>query len=73
MSAYLSRRELIALVGAAAWPIAAHGQQNDRMRRVGVMEGVDDEEGRARLDAFLTTLRQLGWTEGKNERAANRP
>jgi hypothetical protein len=49
----MSRREFIGLVGAAAaWSSAAHAQQPDRMRRLGILiSGVteDDAEGQARL------------------------
>jgi putative ABC transport system substrate-binding protein len=66
----MTRRELIALIGGAAagWPLAARAQQPDRMRRVGVLmpTGQDDAEGRARVAAFVSGLREVGLTEGRN-------
>ena len=68
----MQRREFITLLGGAAvaWPRAAHAQQADRMRRVGVLEArnADDREGKARLAAFLQGLQELGWTDGRNVR-----
>jgi putative ABC transport system substrate-binding protein len=55
------------LAGAAAnQPLAAHAQA--AMRRVAVLmaTGESDPEGRARLNAFLKSFQQLGWTEGHN-------
>jgi len=44
----IGRREFITLIGGAAvaWPIAARGQQRERMRRVGVFTSgtADDPE-----------------------------
>ena len=65
------RREFITLIGgaAAAWPLAARGQQSNRMPRVGVLIAVaDDAEGQARLGAFKNGMRDLGWTDGGNVR-----
>jgi putative tryptophan/tyrosine transport system substrate-binding protein len=65
----IGRREFITLLGgAAAWPVAARAQQGVRMRRIGVLMNTaeDSREGQARLSAFLQTLQQLGWTDGRN-------
>jgi putative ABC transport system substrate-binding protein len=69
---HLKRREFISLLGGAVatWPIAASAQQGERMRRIGVLSGVVeiDRDGQARTEAFLQTLQQLGWTDGRNVR-----
>ena len=64
----MQRREFITLLGgAAAWPLTAHAQQPERMRRIGVlMNAEDDPVGQARLSAFVQTLQSLGWTAGRN-------
>jgi putative ABC transport system substrate-binding protein len=69
MTVTIGRRELlIALGGAAAWPLTARAQQGERTRRVGVLMNLasDDAEGQARLAAFHQGLQQLGWTVGRN-------
>jgi len=40
------------------------------MRRIGVLMSLaaDDREGQARLAAFVQSLRELGWTDGRNVR-----
>ena len=72
MIARINRRETIALLGgAAAWPLAARGQQGNRMRRIGVlMPGGDenDPEQKRRLSALTQALAGLGWTDGRNVR-----
>jgi putative tryptophan/tyrosine transport system substrate-binding protein len=65
----MGRREFVALLGSAAtWPLAAHAQQPERVRRIGVLMGIaaTDPEGQARIATFLQALRQLGWTDGRN-------
>jgi putative tryptophan/tyrosine transport system substrate-binding protein len=67
----MQRRDFITLLGgaAAAWPLATHAQQPERVRRIGVLRGgADDERGQAVLAAFLQGLQQLGWTDGRNVR-----
>jgi putative ABC transport system substrate-binding protein len=67
----MNRRAIITLLGSAAsWPLAARAQQVEQMRRIGVLSTLpaDDPEGTARTAAFLQTLRELGWTDGRNVR-----
>jgi putative ABC transport system substrate-binding protein len=68
-------REFIAGLGSAAvWPLAANAQQPQRTRRIGVLSATpaDDPEAMSRTAAFLRTLQELGWTEGRNVRIAIR-
>ena len=65
----MRRRDLITLAGgAAAWPLAAHAQQPERVRRVGVLSnaGESDLEAQSMVAALHQTLRELGWVEGRN-------
>ena len=67
----MRRREFITLLGGvAAWPLAARGQQGERMRRVGMLMPftADDPEAQARMLAFAQELQHLGWTVGRNLR-----
>jgi putative ABC transport system substrate-binding protein len=67
----VKRRELIALVGAAAaWPLAARAQEPSRMRRIGVLmhSRADEPEAQARMLAFLQGLADAGWAVGRNLR-----
>ena len=56
------------LGSAAAWPVMAHAQQSDRVRRVGVLMGAveNDPEAKARFSEFMKELAELGWTDGRN-------
>jgi putative tryptophan/tyrosine transport system substrate-binding protein len=66
------KRKFLATLGgaAAAWPLAAHAQQAERMRRIGVLMpfSADDAESQTRMGAFLQTLALSGWTIGRNVR-----
>jgi putative tryptophan/tyrosine transport system substrate-binding protein len=66
----MKRREFITLLGgaAAAWPLAAHAQQSERMRRVGVLtvSAPDDADAHSRLAALRQGLQRFGWIEGRN-------
>jgi putative tryptophan/tyrosine transport system substrate-binding protein len=68
----MKRREFITLLGsaAAAWPLAAHAQQPERMRRIAIFVNLasDDAEGLSRNAAFLQGLQELGWSVGRNVR-----
>src|SRR2546427_3698662 len=66
----MKRRAFILLLGgaAAAWPLAARAQPSDRVRRIGVLQGLagSDPEWQRRLAAFKQGLQELGWSEGRN-------
>jgi putative tryptophan/tyrosine transport system substrate-binding protein len=70
MTTVARRKLLAAFAGAAAWPLAARGQQAERMRRIGVLMNLaaDDSEAPARVGAFAQGLAELGWTIGSNVR-----
>ncbi len=76
MAVHIGRRELIVTFGgaAAAWPLAARAQQGDRMRRIGVLMGRDenDPEVKTIVSAFTQALADLGWTDGRNVRIDGR-
>ena len=66
----MRRREFITLLGGAAvaWPLAARAQQSDKMRRIGVLVGLaeNDPDAKARLTGFREALAKVGWSEGRN-------
>jgi putative ABC transport system substrate-binding protein len=72
----MRRRDFIRLFGGAAaaslilGPLAAHAQQGERVRRLGVLmsPSAGDPEAPLRLATFLQTLQELGWAERKNLR-----
>jgi putative ABC transport system substrate-binding protein len=62
----MRRREFIAgLGGAAAWPLTARAQQAERMHRIGVLMGwnENDPQAKAGLSGFTQALGELGWTD----------
>jgi putative tryptophan/tyrosine transport system substrate-binding protein len=70
----LQRRRFINILGGALAapallrPLAARAQQSQRMRRIGLLMGLseDDPGNKAILSAFRGALQELGWTEGRN-------
>ena len=68
----MQRRKFITLLGGTlvTWPLAATAQQQEGMRRIGILTGIagEDVQTKARIAAFLQELQKLGWTEGRNFR-----
>jgi putative ABC transport system substrate-binding protein len=64
----LKRREIIALVGAVAWPFSAGGQQPERIPRIGVLNFVGEAEFGRYVHAFSTGMAERGYQDGKNVR-----
>ena len=66
----MRRREFIILLGGmvAGWPLPTRAQQNERVRRIGVLMAhtENDPEFKDYLDAFRQGLQKLGWIEGRN-------
>jgi putative tryptophan/tyrosine transport system substrate-binding protein len=65
----MKRRAFISLLGgaAAAWPLAAHGQQAGKVIRIGFIgASLNSSAMAAQYQAFLTELHELGFSEGRN-------
>jgi putative ABC transport system substrate-binding protein len=65
----MRRREFITFVGAAAtWPLAAHAQQTDAVRLIGMLMPYSESDpfGRSLVATFRAGLGKLGWMEGSN-------
>ena len=65
----MRRREFFSVIGgAAAWPLVAQAQQGGQPRRIGILlnAAVDDPKFKTWVMAFLQSLQQFGWTDGRN-------
>src|SRR5499425_890110 len=62
----MERREFLKIVCGlvGTWPIAAYAQQVGGLRRIGVL-GADPTVWSSWTVAFVTRLRELGWTAGE--------
>jgi putative tryptophan/tyrosine transport system substrate-binding protein len=76
MAIYVGRREFIAGLGGTVvgWPLAARAQQPERVRRIGVLSTItdDDPESQDRFMAFQQELQKASWTDGRNVRFERR-
>jgi putative tryptophan/tyrosine transport system substrate-binding protein len=66
MAADIGRRGFISVLGGAAiaWPLAARGQQHDKLPTIGFL-GANASGWSAWIAAFAERLSQLGWIEGR--------
>jgi len=67
----MKRREFIGLAGvaAASWPLVVWAEQATKIPRIGLLSpgrSGGSDASRATLDAIVTGLRELGYTEGQN-------
>lgn len=66
----MNRREIVALLGGifALGPVAARAQTSSSPRRVGLMvaTGESDAEGKLRTEAFVRSLGESGWIDGRD-------
>ena len=69
LSRHTRRRDAIALLASVpAWPGLARAQKPERVRRIGVLLGIaeNDPEAQARITALKEGLAALGWEAGRN-------
>ena len=67
--AEMRRRAFISLLGGAVvWPAVTRAQPSERMRRIGFLMFLaeDDPGAKARIAAFIEGLQQLDWTLRRN-------
>jgi len=71
MAINASRRQFTFMLGSAAavaWPLGARAQLGERIRRVGAMMllAENDPEQKAWTEAFRQGMLEAGWTDGRN-------
>jgi putative tryptophan/tyrosine transport system substrate-binding protein len=68
----MRRREFIKVIAGSgvAWPLAAHAQHGERVRRIGVLlnRAAGDPEAADSIGAFVQGMGELGWRIGGNLR-----
>jgi putative ABC transport system substrate-binding protein len=64
MGSDMRRREFITLLGgaAASWPLSVRAKEPDRIRRIGMLVGINDPD----IKAFQQELEKHGWSENRN-------
>jgi hypothetical protein len=71
----MRRREFISLIGgAAALPLTVRAQQRDRVKYLGVLWGLAENDNvyEPYLSTFKQRLQDLGWIDGRNVRVEYR-
>jgi putative tryptophan/tyrosine transport system substrate-binding protein len=72
MAVYIARRKFISALGGAtvAWPLATRAQQGEGVRRIGLLQGLAENDAIAQANnaVFVQRLQQLGWIDGRNVR-----
>jgi len=68
----MRRRDFLKTIcgSTITWPLVAHAQQGERVRRIGVLmsTAADDPDAQASIAAFHQGLQQAGWVVGRNVR-----
>jgi putative tryptophan/tyrosine transport system substrate-binding protein len=64
----MRRRDFVTLLGgaAAAWPLAALAQQPAKVARFGFLGATFASSWASRIEAFQSSLRDLGYLQGRN-------
>jgi putative tryptophan/tyrosine transport system substrate-binding protein len=61
----MKRREVIGLIGALAWPLAARAQKSGKTARIAILSTANPRSA-SFFQAFELRLRDLGYIEGQN-------